>query len=483
MYQRKVKGAAAAILTGSLIAVMMLTGCNKNKTDNAAEDTPKEVSSVQETEKSDAMTEEMNISESDDETTESMDETAEASQELAEENITPDETEDLTEDAVNSGIVNNNGHFVQIGDKIYFHIADADSMGRTALWGQYADSERGRTVLMEYDLKTNEVEPVAYDYIRGGISVQGGSLYSSAYSEQFENPGCLDPVMGVYSLEGETKQINYTYDDEVMLGSAGDDTYIVTSHYNYVNQFLLYRDGILEKIFDTSDSYSVCVKLTENDIYYFYGDSGSGYMLAQLNIETGDSIDLGMLPAFEETEWYGYVDECIMDDENIYFTYSDYEGTGHFFTQGYFVQAGIGVADSLTYENMPTDVNSEDPVVSKFAVDKGRMIVAEGEPGTCEVKINGDLGYFDDLGKWNYVAGGWENIYSPEGEGEDYKGVELAEKLGDYIYLIYNDNARAPEEDIGWRYAYYRNSIDVYRVSVETGESVNIIHQVAPWGD
>lgn len=49
--------------------------------------------------------------------------------------------------------------------------------------------------------------------------------------------------------------------------------------------------------------------------------------------------------------------------------------------------------------------------------------------------------------------------------------MEIAEKIGDDIYLVYNDNERAPEEDIGWRLAYYRKATEFYRVSIKTGEA------------
>ena len=130
---------------------------------------------------------------------------------------------------------------------------------------------------------------------------------------------------------------------------------------------------------------------------------------------------------------------------------------------------------------MPGALRDGEPVAATFAVVDGLMGASDGEPNTCKVNENGDLGYFDDNGNWNMVTSGWGTEFL--NDDGDYKGVELAELVGDSIYLIYNDNARVPDDDIGWRYAYCRNYTDIYKVSVKTGKSVQLLHQVAPWGD
>jgi len=360
----------------------------------------------------------------------------------------------------------NNGHFVQIGDKVYFHTTAKEGLGKPALWGNYADSEINNTVLYEFDSTTELVadsyddsaKAISEDYSGGPLAFQNGKLYYY---------GCED----------------LPTDKTQFLGAGIGGEYIATHNYDYVdnqsiNKISIYSDGDIKNEFDI-DGYAGCIKLGEKDLFLLLNEEDR-YSLRQINIESGQTIDLGQLPSLEYSYGSGTVDECLISGDRIYFAYSYYEGTGHFFSGGFYVQAQIGCENSLVYEDMPDNFEYGDDFFAPFAVIDGKMVAVDGQPGTCEVNDNGDLGYFDINGKWNYVASGWETKYY---ENEDYDGVELAEKIGDYIYLIYNGNLRAPEEDIGWRYAYYRLYSSVYRVSVITGESERIAHQVQPMFD
>lgn len=446
-----------------IVAVTTLAACGKTEKKNSTED----------------KTEEKTVIETKENDEEPVSETKEEIPDSEEEEFV-----EITSNTDSTAVINNNGHFVQIGDKIYFHIADADSLGRSALWGKYSDNECGRTILFEYVPVTDEVVPETYDYSSGGLSIQGDTLYTMEYDD-FNNSEEIETKLCAYSFTKGINVLELPGDNAVLLGAGEDGSYIAVYNYEYLNntldsQIAIYVDGKLENSFKL-DNYSGVVALGKRDIFYIAGDSDDGFSLYQADVSNGEIIELGILPKFEESSWNGYIDECILDEEGIYFNYSDYEGTGNFFAQGYFVEAKIGKKDSLCYRNMPEYTVDGEERATPFTVKNGEMIAAQGEPGTCEVSSEGDLGYFDESGEWKKVAEGWATEYLND-EG-DFKGVELAEKLGDYIYLIYNGNVRAPEDDIGWRYAYYRNYTNVYRVSVETGESSRLIHQAAPWSD
>lgn len=382
-------------------------------------------------------------------------------------------------------VVNNNGHFVEFGDKIYFHVADADSLGQTAIGARFADQQTGRTVLFEYDIKKGEVKDIAFDFTSGGISVQGNALYTLAYKDNLEQPDEPETFLGKFTMKDGLEAIDLAASSDTLLGAGLNDSFIAAIHYDYVdnrevNQILIYKDGAHHKSIDV-EHYRDCVTLGDNMIFFISGEPETGYNLKQVNVTTDEIIDLGKLPSFEYSDWNGMIDEVIFDGAQIYFTYSSYEGTGYFFSQGFFVQAKAGAENSIDYVDMPTRMEDGEPRAAKFAVQNGQMVVCEGEPGTCEVNGSGTLGYYNDDGEWVEVADGWENVFFDE-DG-NYKGVELAEKVGDAIFLIYNENERVPEDDIGWRYAYCRNYTNVYRISIETGESTRLVHQAAPWSD
>jgi len=386
-------------------------------------------------------------------------------------------------------VINNNGHFVQIGDTVYFYAPDADSLGKTSLWANFADNECGKTLLFEYDTNTetkvDAAVPVSYNHTSGPIAVQGKGIYSLAYEDTTEEVDYSEALISGYSYIDGAAIPDMPETNVTLLGAGLNNSFIGVSQYfetdeALLTQILVYKDGVIWNTFDTI-KYNSSIKLGDHQIFYISGDPEDRYEIREIDIETGEDISLGILPGFDNTEWAGYVDECLIDDKNIYFTYTNYEGTGHFFDQGYFVQAGIGEKDSLFYRNMPENTYYEDPVIAYFAIEKGEMVQSEGIPGTCEVNSEGVLGFYKEDGSWNPVSEGWNTEFLTD-EG-DYKGVEFAEKVGDFIFLFYNGNVRAPEDDIGWRYAYYRDYANVYCVSIETGEATRIMHQVAPWGD
>ncbi len=462
------------LLFGLLVITLIIgmTGCGRKNQNQSNAETPVP---------SETVTEATTDRTIDDTTDEVM------AQTTVEETVEEETKEEVTEEEqdMTSTVINNNGHFVQVGDKIYFHIADADSMGKTALWAQFADQESGRTVLFEYDPKQNEAKNIAFDFTSGGISVQGEVLYTLGYKDNLKQPDEPEVALGSYTKENGFKTIDLIAPSDSLLGAGLNDSFLAALHYAYVdnkeiNQILIYVDGVLQNTFDV-DHFRDLVFLGDNTIFFISGEPETGFNLTQMDVISGETIDLGVLPGFDYSDWNGSIDEVIYDGTQIYFTYSSYEGTGHFFSQGFFVQAKAGVKDSVSFTDMPTCMVDGDPRAAKFAVKDGQMVVCEGETGTCEVKGNGVLGYYDDQGEWVEVADGWDSVFFDQ-EG-NYKGVELAEKVGDYIFLIFNDNARVPEDDIGWRYAYCRNYTDVYRISIKTGESKRLVHQVAPWGE
>lgn len=378
-------------------------------------------------------------------------------------------------------IVNNNGHFVQVDGKVYFHIADADFMDRSSLWGKYLSTEAGRTVLMAYDGNSGEVKPVAYDYASGVMAVEGDIFYSNSYFDDFNNEdGYTNYGVSGRTTAGESVELGGLQD--TLLGVTTDGSYLVTYHYSYednvaVKYVSVYQEGTLVNKIDTEE-FVECVKLGEDCIFYRAKDEEGAYSLMQMKVSTGEKTNLGQLP--EMDGYGGVVDECQIADGKIFLTYSLYEGTGHFFSGGYYVEAQVGKADSLTAQNMPSnDDEYGDPHYAPFAIINGKMVQSDGIPGTCYVSEDGMLGYYNEQGTWVPVSS--EFAYE-ELENEDNISVELAELIGDSIYVITNYNERVPEDDIGWRYAYRRKYSYVYRVNVQTGEKEEILCQTSPRG-
>jgi len=129
----------------------------------------------------------------------------------------------------------------------------------------------------------------------------------------------------------------------------------------------------------------------------------------------------------------------------------------------------------------PIESETGENQAAPFAIKDGEIVQSEGIPGKCDVDTKGWLGYYDEQGNWVPVADGFGYEYISD--EYDYQAVELAEKVGDSIYVIYNVNDRAPQDDIGWRYAYSRRCTYIYRVDIKTGEKELLVKQLSPRGE
>ena len=60
-------------------------------------------------------------------------------------------------------------------------------------------------------------------------------------------------------------------------------------------------------------------------------------------------------------------------------------------------------------------------------------------------------------------------------EHDVYETVcSFSNRFGGDIYLVRNHLQRAPEEDIGWRYAYERLETSILRINIANGECITI---------
>ena len=477
MYRKNKYLKIAAWICSGVVGMMLLGGCGKTDV--------KETMDVKETEVVETTVVETEVVE----TTASIASKEEESVEIETEPESKEEISGETETAeknqaqVSAEVINNNGYFVQVGDKVYFHGPAAESMGRSALWANYSFVECGKTVLFSYDLLKEELSTVANDYTCGPLSVQGENIYATGFEAPEDDLENVESMLMEFSPKKGVTNIAFSSKFGSLVGAGKNDSFVATNHYDYIdgnieNYIDIYKDGTLRNTLEI-DGYIRILKLGENDIFYVaeeecdidhdtYSESVTEYLLMQVNVFNGEKILLGTLPQLILADGMGEVDECLFDDEQIYLSYASYAGSGHFYQgEGYFVKAVIGEENSISFMEMP--VGESEEITAPFAVQNGNMVVADGEPGTCKVNDDGILGYFDEQGVWQPVAEGWEKIDTSEDYA--YKGVEIAEKIGDDIYLVYNDNGRATEDDIGWRYAYYRKSTEFYRVSIKTGEA------------
>lgn len=213
-----------------------------------------------------------------------------------------------------------------------------------------------------------------------------------------------------------------------------------------------------------SDKQLLCITNGEGD----YGN------LAGYDLETGEETKYGPLPGMTESKWPGEPELMYAENDEIWLQLSTYEGTGHFFSNDQYVKIKCGTPDSLE-EVIPegTPIEEKDVIKSPTVILRDKKLVyVEGVPYHTHVDTDGNLGVFDENGDFVKIASGYDRL---EIQSDDtIMDTEHYEAVGGDIYLVRNRLQRAPEEDIGWRYAYERLETSVLRINIANGECITI---------
>lgn len=387
---------------------------------------------------------------------------------VAEGNI--DEYEDIIDESVtiDFGICNNNAHFIRSGDNVYFRMPDIRDLQDTALWGEYSDNLRFSHDLMRYSIVNSQLDTLLRDCGSGIMGIGGDYLYFK--DVEFNNDIECEKLSSIDLVEDEPSYNEICLGDD-LVGVTPDGRYAIALSYtypdtgNYVISINVYEQTEYMQTYDMEDFHEIA-GITNDSVFYCTTEN-----LMQLDIATGDRFDLGKLPEAE----YGRseVQQIEVIDNDVYLGLGFYDGTGHFYCDGYYITAEIGVEDSLSSEQINNDSMDSDYEGSEdyvpFYVKDGKQVSTSGIPGTAYIGYtDGAIGYFDDQGKKVEVAKGFETIYD-----DTYTcmiDVELAELVGDKIFFIKNTNIHVPDEDIGWRTAYMRIRSEFYMVDIATKE-------------
>ncbi len=204
--------------------------------------------------------------------------------------------------------------------------------------------------------------------------------------------------------------------------------------------------------------------------YLFYISNNYNENLAsiyQVDMTSGDKLFLGEFNHDGEYGEFGVIDQVIIDDNKVYFSYGLYQGTAQMYTKGYLICVAENEENSIKINSI-LDNGEEQARCPFFSVNYGTVELCAGEPNSLGIG-GGYLGRFDDYGMFMYVLSGYETFSDLE-EGQTATYVETGNIIGDYIYYIESVIERAPEEDVGWRYAYRRISMEVKRANILTGE-------------
>lgn len=381
-------------------------------------------------------------------------------------------------------VKNNNGHFTAVGNEVYFHMPDGEALDTITLWDEFADADQGYTALYAYNSETKEIKKLDENNAWGTFTVSGPVLGYGGY--RFNND---IPTTSILSYDLSDGKANIPDMEGIDL-IAGDNqchymfgiNYVADSQTGYEDGYYLtiILNGELDEEVYLGESFDYVA--AGND-YLLYTGRGSDInsemeLLFDLDLRTKEVHCLGTLEASE----YGYAraGQSIIVNDRVYLSYDNYEGTGNFYAGSRYYTAVLGMEDSLNEVELAGSSNKRadewEEVIDKapsFKIENNEMTICDGIPNTAGI-VEDEIGYYNDEGDFVAVAAGFGRI-DEANDGEHVREVEVAELVGDAIYVLINEADHISDEDIGWRYAYKRNSVIAKRIDINTDEVTELI--------
>ncbi len=361
-------------------------------------------------------------------------------------------------------ITGNGTYFVRYGSKVYFHAATEENLNEITLWADYSNTYTGATALYCYDEETGELTKLQEDESYGPLGITGDTLVYYNNIAGNDNP-YMESSVRRYRLEKEINEdLNCSYGNKIFVDDAGTfAVYISDMSDEDGTSLVVLKDGDEYNQLPLENEFNVAIGLAGDQFLYAVRNFDDSYTILQIDLNDGSRVTLGDLPAF--LSGWVTIDQFEYVDNTAYFSFDNYDGTGNMYQTGYWVSAAINQENALTFKE-----KNEEYEALYFYVKNGKMEPAKQIPGSVFVDYNTEtIGYIDEEGEYVTVAeGNYVDAYDDE---ENIRNkIENATKIGDTIYAIRVVADRAPEEDIGWRYAYKRTGVQYVKIDVATGD-------------
>ncbi len=374
-------------------------------------------------------------------------------------------------------IENNGGHFLRVGDLVFFRDVREGLKGRTALWGSFLSMPelgQGASVCY-YDLRTGETGTAFTDNGYGPLWYQGGRIWSA---EQVPSDGNYT-VQNLHSCWPDGSGLRaFTRESFVSVSGVSEKNLLLaaTEYRDGKGSCQIYGDGEYPVAsYEPQDGeYIVHSGFSGEDLIVVTCPEMGKYEVLQLCSDTGDIVRLGFLPSDEEREYCAPdIVQTYTEDGKIWLGIGWFAGTGHFLNLYDVVRMTSRKADSL--ETVPLEDQSfnidEHGETPRFFLNGADELLLSAHDPDGEVFLSefswGDLIYQDSP----YSAILLEEGFIPEsgsmGHAEkNAKILQTAEIAGDSAWIITAEASRAPEEDIGWREAYAADKMTWQRIKV-----------------
>lgn len=374
-------------------------------------------------------------------------------------------------------VENNGGHFLRVGDLVFFRDMREGLKDVTATWGSFIDMpELGEgSAVLYYDRRTGKTGTAFRDNGYGPLWYQGGRIWSA---EQV-------PSDGNYTVQ----DIHACWPDGSGLRNIGGGSFVSVRGVSEDQKLLAateYREGDAACRVYGGGRYPIASYEPQGSEYIVYsGFSGNDlvlvtcpetgkYQVLQLCTDTGDIVRLGLLPMDEDRQYCSPdIVQCETWDGQIWLGVGWFAGTGHFLNLYDVVRMTSRKADSL--ETMPLDDTGfnidEHGITPRFFLNGADELLLSDHDPDGEVYLSefswGDLIYQDSPYSAILLKEGF--IGESESMGYAEKGAKIlqaAEIAGGAAWIVTAEASRAPEMDIGWREAYSADRMTWQRIQV-----------------
>lgn len=363
-------------------------------------------------------------------------------------------------------VENNGAYFVRLSDGVYFHRYGSLAMGEAVLWGDflgYLDTEQNAAVLCRVDPESGAVTELFEDGCGGKLYWCGDRFYCKRSADD-----------GVHVC---TVQLDGTVADfgcGSVAGVSEDAAYVALWRYG--------EDEAL-RVLDAEGAERCALSVPEGSYYEFCGMCGDTAVYLDLTdghatlcaVNAAGTVALGELPMESEFE-YPQCEQFLCDGGDVYCLFASYEGSAAMLNDFTVVRAKTGEPGSLTIVQEGYDA-AQMPDVSEYALPRltlsdGALSYSAALSGTVELTdgISGDLVYHETPERATRLSAGFIRAIEQDG-----LRIQTAEAVDGAAYLIVASMERAPDEDIGWRWAYRLNELYYLRLPLTEDAAVETL--------
>ena len=359
-----------------------------------------------------------------------------------------------------SMIYNNNSDLIQYGNKVYFKAGTEDNLNKPVELGDFRKNDNDATILVGFDNDTHLVENLSETTGYGKLAISKGCLY---YEDIVKENSKVLKKLSVIELDAGSKEPK-AIEDEILLGGDSQGMYVSTlKKEDDVDYLCVYRgkSQINKKIVYNYQEY---IGMDADGVYYVSKNEVGDNVLTQVNLISGEIINLGQFPTDPEGGTEPKIDQFTSDNQNVYIGYGFYDYDGKY-VKGYHIKATKNTEDDLAPSIIKTKSGMKE--TPKFYVKKGKMKKTDGEPYSARVDEAGNIGFYNEKGVFVSVAPN----YTSKDIVDAVNVIEEVYYINGRIYFVRDERERVPEAEKGWKEVYKLTSQYIGYVGEENIEN------------